>query len=130
MGYKQTSAEGFGEYAACVHTGFDLASDPDLLVGQAFIVHAEDGSRVSCGVIESAPEDYVPTTITTKLEPIPGVEGNMTGEVAVMTGLSEVMDASCYVGCGMGMEVDVESFLVGTGSETCDVPNGCGAHIQ
>lgn len=130
IGYKQTSAEGYGQYAACVSTGFDLASDPELLVGQAFIVHAEDGSRASCGIIESAPEDFVPTSFSAKMEPIPGVEGEMTGEVVVMTGLSEVSDVSCYMGCGMGLEVDVESFLLGTGSETCDVANGCGAHIH
>ena len=100
------------------------------MLGQAFIVHAEDGSRASCGIIESAPEDFVPTTFTANMEPIPGVEGSMTGEVAVMTGLSEISDVSCYMGVGLGLEVDVESFLLGTGSETCDVANGCGAHIQ
>ena len=131
VGYKQTDDGGYGKFAACVSTGYDIVSDPSLLIGKPFVVHNADGSRASCGIIEGIPDGgEVPLTFGSVMEPIPGVEGNMTGDVTVMAGIGGLEDASCYMGVGVGMEVDVTSFLMGTGSETCDVPNGCGAHIQ
>lgn len=44
-GYLKTDAEGNGFFADCVLTG---ETDFD---GRAFVVHADDGSRVSCGVL-------------------------------------------------------------------------------
>ncbi|VEU45042.1 unnamed protein product [Pseudo-nitzschia multistriata] len=51
-GYEITSAAGTADFASCVYTGFDVATNPDLLEGHAFIVHNEDGSRASCGIIK------------------------------------------------------------------------------
>jgi len=134
VGYLSTTSEGYAQFATCVSTGFDLASDPDMLVGHAFIVHADDGSRVSCGIISEAPDDYVaPVSLTAEIAPIPGVEdtnSTMGGSVSVLTGFEGISDAACYMGYAMGLEPDVESFLLGTGSDECDAPNGCGAHIH
>ena len=136
IGYKQTDSVGYGQFTSCVYTGFDVMSNPDLLVGRPFIVHAEDGSRISCGLISKAPEDFVePVTYTADTVPIPGTEAtsmpSMTGTVAVMTNVHEtVTDGVCYMGCAMGLEPNVESFLLGTGSQQCNVKNGCGAHIH
>ena len=128
IGYSATDEDGFGQFASCVSTGYDLVSDPSLLVGHAFIVHGEDGGRVSCGIIEETP-DYAPTSLFPELPPIPGVETEAKGMVTVLTGF-DVSDASCYIGCAMGLEPAIESFLLGTGSDQCDAPNGCGTHIQ
>lgn len=134
VGYEQTDLVGYGQFASCVYTGFDVASDPDQLIGHAFIVHANDGSRVSCGLIGEATVDYEPTTFTAETIPIPGTEDSnttMTGTVSVLTNFQDtVTDGVCYIGMAMGLEPDIESFLLGTGSEECDVTNGCGAHIH
>jgi len=134
VGYDQTDSVGHGQFASCVYTGFDVASDPDQLVGHAFVVHADDGSRVSCGVIGEAGVDYEPTTFTADTIPIPGIEASstttMTGTVSVLTNFQDVTDGVCYIGMVMGLEPDIESFLLETGSEECDAANGCGAHIH
>jgi len=134
VGYEHTNAEGYGQFTSCVHTGFDVASNPDQLVGHAFIVHNEDGSRASCGLIAAAPTDYEPDTLMADTALIPGIDDSsaaMTGSVSVLTNIHEDMaDAVCYVGYAMGLEENVESFLLGTGSKQCDAPNGCGAHIH
>ena len=133
VGYEQTDSVGYGQFASCVHTGFDLTSDPDQLEGHAFIVHAEDGSRVSCGLISKAPADFAPVTYTADTVPIPGTNltNAVTGTVAIMANVQEtVTDGVCYMGYATGLEPDVESFLLGTGTQTCNVTNGCGAHIH
>lgn len=137
VGYLQTDSDGYGQYASCVRTGFDVSSDPDMLVGHAFIVHANDGSRVSCGIIGEAPVDYEPVILSADIDPIPGVDDKnttMTGSVSVLTGFNGVedivSDAVCYMGYAMGLEPDIESFLVDKKSKDCDAANGCGAHIH
>jgi len=133
VGYDSTDALGHGPFAACVHTGFDVASDPSQLVGKAFVVHASDGSRVSCGLIAAAPEGYAPKTLTaaTVPIPIPDASSTATGTVEVLADLREdVPDGVCYMGYATGLEADVESYLLGTGSPQCNVTNGCGAHIH
>mmetsp|Transcript_8269 Transcript_8269/g.15257 ORF Transcript_8269/g.15257 Transcript_8269/m.15257 type:complete len:368 (-) Transcript_8269:156-1259(-) len=135
VGYKATNENGYGQFAGCVSTGFDLASDPTQLQGRAFIIHAEDGSRVSCGIIEDVVADYVPTIISADTTPIPGATSpqpdGVTGFVTVMNDFIEsTIDAVCYQGYASGLEPNVESFLLGGGSDTCDVTNGCGSHIH
>ncbi len=41
-----------------------------------------------------------------------------------------VIDGVCYQGYATGLEENVESFLLGTGSSHCAVENGCGTHIH
>jgi len=138
VGYLQTSEDGFGEYAHCVHTGYDLVADPNLLDGLAFIIHAEDGSRVSCGIIDAiGVEDVSPTILETEVTPIPGAvppsgddDNGVTGIVQVIANIQDPVDVVCYQGIAIDLEPDVESFLLGTGSDQCNVTNGCGVHIH
>ena len=103
VGYEQTDSVGYGQFASCVHTGFDLTSDPDQLEGHAFIVHAEDGSRISCGLISESPVDFEPVTYTADTVSIPRTEDDnnnatmpMTGTIAVMANVHEtVTDGVC-----------------------------------
>jgi hypothetical protein len=128
----QTDTSGVGLYANCVHTGFDLVAEPELLVGRAFIIHAEDGSRISCGLIEEASSSTV-MVLETETTPIPGdaETDGVSGSVQVLTDVeSTVPDGVCYQGYAINLEPNVESFLLGTGSDQCDVTNGCGAHIH
>jgi len=130
VGYKETNSTGYGKYASCVHTGIDLVSNPDELLGHPFIVHANDGSRVSCGLITEASKDFEPTTLEADTVPIPGTTSSASGKVSVMTPSDLVTDAVCYMGYSKGLENDVKSYLLGTGSDQCNVANGCGAHIH
>jgi len=146
VGYEQTNAEGYGAFASCVYTGYDdLAANPDLLLGHAFIVHNEDGSRASCGIIEKDAA-YGEKPLMTDLVPIPGtpLATNTTssaqarsadtmsvGSVSVMSDLDEsVPDGVCYLGYATNLEANVQSFLTKDGSDQCSATNGCGAHIH
>lgn len=51
VGYKLTGPDGTAEFADCVQVGFDVKADPSLLEGRAFVVHKNDGSRASCGLM-------------------------------------------------------------------------------
>ena len=113
--------------------------DPTLLAGKVFILHAEDGSRVSCGVIQGYQYPDQLVELETTLEVIPSDdaafigEGLRGGEVTVLQNLAglAVADGVCYLGFAKGLEPDVVSFLVpDSGSDTCNVKNGCGAHIH
>ena len=48
--YPGTNANGVAKFGACVDVGYDLSDG--ALKGKAFVVHANNGSRVSCGIIE------------------------------------------------------------------------------
>lgn len=47
IGYLSTDGDGVGHFVDCAYTG------ETTFEGHAFIVHANDGSRVSCGLLES-----------------------------------------------------------------------------
>jgi len=130
VGYRQTSSDGVAEYASCVRTGYDVASDPDLLLGLAFIVHAEDGGRVSCGLIFRA--DLQPTVYEADTTSVPLLDSGVTSRVAVLGDFNAV-DGVCYVGAAQGLPPNERSFLLPEESgqiEQCQAPNGCGAHIH
>jgi hypothetical protein len=135
IGYASTNTSGYGEFANCVRTGFDLTSDPSLLTGRTFIIHAEDGSRVSCGSIEETSSLEL-SVAEAELSPIPGStpplgDDGVTGFVSIMSNLiNGVSDGVCYQGYAMSLEPDVVSFLLDSGSSQCRVENGCGAHIH
>ena len=111
--------------------------DPKQLAGHVFILHAEDGSRVSCGVIQLGYPDQL-VELETTLEVIPSDdaafigEGLRGGEVTVLQNLAglAVADGVCYLGFATRLEPDVVSYLVGDGGQQCNVKNGCGAHIH
>lgn len=132
VGYLSTDDDGYGQYASCVRTGFDVVSDPNLLLGRAFLIHAADGSRVSCGLIESAPSAFTPVTWETETIPISGAATDVNGYVEVFKEIQpNVIDGVCYQGYATGLEKNVQSFLTGVPeSQQCNVPNGCGAHVH
>ena len=53
LGYKSTTTEGTAWFGACALTGITAKDAEDL----PFIIHAEDGSRVSCGILKQAEEE-------------------------------------------------------------------------
>lgn len=48
--YPGTNGNGIAKFGACVDVGYDLSDG--ALVGKAFVVHKNNGGRVSCGIIE------------------------------------------------------------------------------
>lgn len=50
VGYLTTDEDGFTEFGGCVYVGYETS--PANLMGKAFIVHNEDGSRAACGLIK------------------------------------------------------------------------------
>merc|ERR1711865_1076931 len=102
--------------------------------GHVFIIHGEDGARVSCGQIvsqASPPTNY----LTAETVPFPddgdgNGGGEVTGVVSVISDFSpSVMDGVCYVGWASGLTPNVVSFLEdGSTSEQCKDKDGCGAN--
>lgn len=137
IGYATADMNGYGQFANCVHTGFDISSDPSLLEGRAFVIHAEDGSRVSCGLIQKK-QDLELTVSVAETAPIPGStqpmgDTGVTGLVSVLSNLAGdngVTDGVCYQGYASNLEPDIENFFLGAGSRQCNVTNGCGVHIH
>jgi hypothetical protein len=107
-------------------------ADPTLLEGHVFIVHGEDGSRISCGQIQQ--QQVSSSVLKAETLPIPGTDLVGTaamGEVNVMSNLSgSVTDGLCYMGYATGLQPNVVSFLSDARSSQCNAPNGCGAHIH
>jgi hypothetical protein len=84
IGYLTTDADGYALFFDCVSTG-----ETDM-EGKAFVVHADDGSRVSCGLLLSAPEEtYSPTEAPAssvgKFTPIASVLAMLTTAVIAVT---------------------------------------------
>jgi hypothetical protein len=55
-GYRTTDEDGYALFFDCVSTG------EANMEGQAFVVHADDGSRVSCGLLLSKPDETLSPT--------------------------------------------------------------------
>jgi hypothetical protein len=47
--YHKTDAYGNAYFTGCVKTGVD---GPDAFAGRAFILHSDNGTRVSCGILQ------------------------------------------------------------------------------
>jgi Cu/Zn superoxide dismutase len=84
-GYLTTDVDGSAIFFDCVSTG-----ETDI-EGHAFVVHANDGSRVSCGLLVSEPPVmsgmHSPTEASTssvgKLAPLASALGMLTGTVVM-----------------------------------------------
>merc|ERR1712157_594432 len=52
LGYSSTNFDGDAQFAGCAFVGYDLEGGK-AIDGLVFIIHEEDGSRVSCGKIKN-----------------------------------------------------------------------------
>lgn len=82
-------------------------------------VHAEDGSRVGCGLLTKVNGNDL---LQAETEPL--ADSQVTSTVTV----HEVGTGVCFFGLSKNLEPNLSSFLV-DGSD-CDAPNGCGGHIH
>jgi Cu/Zn superoxide dismutase len=83
-GYLTTDEDGNAVFFDCVTTGeYDF-------VGRAFVVHADDGSRVSCGLlmpepVETASPTAAPTSSVGKLSPLQSALTMLTTAMVAVT---------------------------------------------
>jgi len=93
------------------------------LEGRAFLVHAEDGSRIGCGLLEKvAEEDYLTADLASL------GDATATGSVTAMPVNSP--DMICYMGYGMDLESDLISVYSDAQGPDCTAGNGCGVHVH
>jgi hypothetical protein len=107
VGYSSTSPTGFAYFA------FAVMSDSTDVADKPFVLHNNDGDRVSCGLLRSTSLVYV-----ADLSPLgnSGVSGRITISLTPM-GL-----------VGAGHARGLERYLA-VGSN-CNAENGCGAHVH
>jgi len=111
-----SDADGSTKFAAALEMG---TVDVE---GRAFVVHAEDGSRVGCGILTK-----VMSPLEADLESL-GSSNNATGSVAaVQVGDS---DTICYMGYAMNLEPSLSAFYSSTAGPDCTATNGCGTHVH
>jgi hypothetical protein len=82
-------------------------------------VHAEDGSRVGCGLLTKVDDKEL---LSTETEPL--ADSEVTGAVTV----HKLGTGVCFFGFSENLEPNLSSFLV-DGTD-CNAPNGCGGHIH
>jgi hypothetical protein len=84
-------------------------------------VHAEDGSRVGCGLLTKVDGKELLSTETAPL-----ADSEVTGAVTV----TKLGTGVCFFGFSENLEPNLLSFLVDDTSTDCDAANGCGGHIH
>jgi len=85
-------------------------------------VHAENGTRIACGLLER-----VDTSETLATETVPltdAVAG--AGPVVIYPFDGRI----CFMGSAVQLEPDLVSFLANESSTNCTAKNGCGAHVH
>ena len=123
IGYLTTNGDGEASYTNCVTTGSMEGLDQ-----RAFILHANDGSRVACGIMEM---DMEPTYQLLTASTTPLGDSGVTSDITVMTDVfSAVADGVCFTGTAAGLEPELDSIWGLTGGMDCDFTNGCGLHIH
>ena len=85
----------------------------------SFAVHAENGTRLGCGLLERVKENVL-TADTTKLTDA-GVGGLLLSYTA--------NDTICYFGQASSLEPNLLSVVDGSGND-CNSTNGCGVHVH
>jgi len=111
-----SSEEGAATFSSYVEMGtVDLE-------GRAFLVHAEDGSRVGCGILTK-----VEDPLTADLAPL--------GDSMAMGSVSAVQlngdsDTICYMGYAMNLEAGLSAFYAPAAGPDCTAKNGCGTHVH
>ncbi len=83
IGYLTTDTDGYALFFDCVSTG------ETNMEGHAFLVHADDGSRVSCGLLSELSATSSPTAAPTssvgKLSPLRSALAMLTTAVIAVT---------------------------------------------
>ena len=88
------------------------------------IVHAEDGSRVACGVLKAVTKDE---TLVAPLAPL--TDTDVTGEVTALS--LEANGMICYYGTALNLEANLNSVYGEDRDGTdCLATNGCGTHVH
>lgn len=114
-----SDGDGVATYSGILDMGFGD------LNGRAFLIHAEDGTRLGCGLLSMVPPDEV---LIADLTPIAGVSlSNVIGNVNIVTPDEESV---CFYGTGENLEPNLLSGVMGGPGEDCTSSNGCGAHIH
>jgi hypothetical protein len=93
-------------------------------------VHAHDGSRIGCGLLQSPENLLVLQSLTTAL-----MDDNDTKtSVIVLANFPKddgtAQDRLCYMGYAEGLETSLVSYLEDSTSDHCTAQNGCGTHIH
>ena len=86
-------------------------------------VHAEDGSRVGCGLLQEVAEENF---MIGDLDPLG--EATATGSVTAIQ--VDETDMICYMGYAVNLEPDLLSVHSGANGTDCSETNGCGTHIH
>ena len=86
-------------------------------------VHAEDGTRIACGILELVDESQY---LSAEMDALTAPESG-TGAVVVFP--LEDTGRVCFMGSAVDLEADLVSTL-NTGGDDCTAENGCGAHIH
>ena len=93
-------------------------------------VHAQDGSRVGCGILqpmEETDESWFDLLYATTA-PL-GDSTAVTGKVLTIASKATHSESIlCYVGTAEGLEAGINSYL--NDGTDCNVENGCGTHIH
>lgn len=107
--------------------------------GRAFVVHAQDGSRVGCGLLEPIDDDNdedmrIFQALTSPISPD---DSSASAQVMVIANLpapegesDDINDRLCYYGFALDLEVDIVSNAIDGDSTYCTETNGCGTHIH
>ncbi|KAL7562279.1 hypothetical protein ACA910_014500 [Epithemia clementina (nom. ined.)] len=95
------------------------------LDGRAFIVHAADGSRVACGLLEPLTGGHRYYAETYPLSD----DVEVYSQVLLAAGVPGLDDGQvCFYGQAHGLEANLQSLL--EGGKDCTSTNGCGVHVH
>lgn len=93
-------------------------------------MHAEDGSRIACGILEVVDEsEYLSADTAALAEPASGI-----GSVVVYQLNGDDAGRVCFMGRAIDLEPNLVSFRTTADNnvmgDDCTAENGCGAHVH
>lgn len=127
VGYLATDSTGFAHYVDCLETG-ETQYD-----GRTFVVHANDGSRISCGLLERS-GDMEPTSSPAPVlmkDPIKSTILSFKAEISELekSGVSGTV-VSFTDGAVIGFGGVLSGLQPNLEAATCNATNGCGVHVH